>query len=251
MEKYYGWGLPFDASVHGYEVDRLIYIIHIVMALLFVGWLTYFITALIKFRSRAGHQAQHHPKHSPVTKYVEIGVVIIEVALLLGFSFPIFSAYRDKLPAKEDALRIRVVAEQFAWNIHYPGTDNVFGKTKPQLMGPGNPIGLDPEDLAGKDDVVAINQLHIPVGKPVIAQLSSKDVIHGFYLPVMRVKQDAIPGHEVTVWFEAKKTGKFEIACAQLCGLGHYRMRGFFFIDTPEQFATWMQSFDKLRMVSK
>lgn len=245
MPKYYGWGLPFDASVHGHVIDNLIYIVHVFMALLFVGWLIFFITALIKFRARPGHKAIHHPPHSKVSSYLEIGVAIFEVVLLIGFSIPIFGAYRDKLPSKEEALEIRVIAEQFAWNIHYPGTDKVFGKSKPELMGPGNPIGLDPNDLNGKDDIVAINQLHVPVGKPVIARLSSKDVIHAFYLPVMRVKQDTIPGHEIPVWFEAAKTGKFEIACAQLCGLGHYRMRGFFFIDTPEQFDTWIKGFKK------
>ena len=247
MPKYYGWGLPFDASVSGHVVDNLIYIVHIFMAVLFVGWLAYLLTALFKFRSRAGHKAEAHPPHSKVTSYIEAAVVIVEVILLVGFSFPIFGAYRDKLPPKENSLEIRVVAEQFAWNIHYPGTDGVFGKSIPKLMGPGNPLGLDPSDPAGKDDIVVINQLHIPVGKPVIAHLRSKDVIHSFFLPVMRVKQDAIPGHEVTVSFEAKPNanGKFEIACAQLCGLGHYRMRGFFFIDTPEQFDTWIKGFKK------
>ena len=245
MPKYYGWGLPFDASVHGHAIDQLIYIIHGFMALLFVGWLIFFLTALFKFRARPGHKAEYHPPHSKVSTFIEVGVVIFEVVILLGFSFPVFNAYRDNLPSKENALEVRVVAEQFAWNIHYPGADKNFGKTKPQLMGPSNPLGLDPEDPAGKDDVVAINQLHIPVNKPILVHLTSKDVIHSFSLPVMRVKQDAVPGHEVGVWFEGAKTGKFEIACAQLCGLGHYRMRGFFFIETAEQFDTWFQGLVK------
>jgi cytochrome c oxidase subunit 2 len=245
MPKYYGWGLPFDASVNGHAVDNLIYLVHGFMAVLFVGWLIFFVTALVKFRARPGHTAQHHPPHSKVSSYLEVLVVIIEVVLLVGFSFPIFGAYRDNIPSKENALQVRVIAEQFAWNIHYPGADNEFGKSKPELMGVGNPIGLDPADPAGKDDIVAINQLHIPVGKPVVARLSSKDVIHSFSLPVMRVKQDTVPGQEIAVHFEAAKTGKFEIACAQLCGLGHYRMRGFFFIDTPEQFDTWIKGLKK------
>jgi cytochrome c oxidase subunit II len=245
MPKYYGWGLPFDASVHGHVVDNLIYVVHIFMALLFVGWSIYLISALFKFRARGGHKAEYHPRHNKFSSYVEIAIVIFEIVLLVGFSFPIFNAYREKLPPKESAMEIRVVAEQFAWNIHYPGADGLFGKTVPKLMGPGNPIGLDKTDTAALDDVVAINQLHIPVGKPVIARLTSKDVIHSFFLPVMRVKQDTVPGHEVAVSFEAAKTGKFEIACAQLCGLGHYRMRGFFFIDTPEQFDTWIKGLKK------
>jgi len=109
-------------------------------------------------------------------------------------------------------------------------------------MSPINPLGLDPNDPAGKDDITTINQLHVPVGKPVIVRLSSKDVIHSFFLPVMRVKQDVIPGQVVPVWFQAREAGNFEIACAQLCGLGHYRMRGFFIVDKADQFKSWLDN---------
>lgn len=245
MQKLYGWGLPFDASVHGAGIDHLIYIVHIFMAVLFIGWFIFLVTALWKFRARPGHKAVYEGAHSKLTTYLEIGVAIFEVALLLGFSFPLMNLYRNQLPSKADAMEIRVVAEQFAWNVHYPGADGKFGKTKPDLMGAGNPVGLDKTDPAAQDDVVAINQLHIPVNKSIIVHLTSKDVIHSFYLPVMRVKQDVVPGQEIPVGFEAAKTGKFEIACAQLCGLGHYRMRGFFFVDTPEDFNKWFQGLVK------
>ena len=92
----------------------------------------------------------------------------------------------------------------------------------------------------GKDDVTTINQLHLPVDKPALIYLSSKDVIHSFFLPNLRVKQDAVPGLNVPIWFEATKTGKYEIACAQLCGLGHYRMRGFMTIMSEDDYAAWM-----------
>lgn len=245
MSKYYGWWLPFDASTNGAEIDRLIVILHIFMAVLFVGWLVFLITALVKFRQRDGHKAEHHPHHSHLSSYLEVAVAIFEVVLLVGFSFPIFSHYRNQAPADPNAMQIKIMAEQFAWNVHYPGPDGVFGKNNPNLMGPGNPVGLDKSDPAAADDIVTINQLHIPVNKAVSVELTSKDVIHSFFLPVMRVKQDVIPGHKVKVGFEANKTGKFEIACAQLCGLGHYRMRGFFMIDTPEDFAKWQQGFVK------
>ena len=103
-----------------------------------------------------------------------------------------------------------------------------------------DPLGLDPSDPNGKDDIATINQLQIPVNTPVIVDLSSKDVIHSFSLPVMRVKQDAIPGQAVSLWFEATQAGEFEIACAQLCGLGHYRMRGFFTVAEQDKFDGWM-----------
>lgn len=244
-EKLYGWGLPFNASAHGASVDHLIYVVHIFMAVLFIGWLAFLIITLIKFRHREGHKAEYHPPHSKISSYLEIGVAIFEVVLLVGFSFPIVDFYHNQLPPKDKSMEVRIVAEQFAWNIHYPGADGVFGKTSLPFMGVGNPVGLDKNDPAAADDIVVINQLHVPVNKPVIVHLSSKDVIHSFFLPVMRVKQDAVPGQRIPLWFEAAKTGKFEIVCAQLCGLGHYRMRGFFFIDTAADFDKWLQGLVK------
>lgn len=241
MEKYYGWGLPIDISTHGYRIDQLIYIFHILMAVLFIGWFIFFTIALIRFRQRPGHKATYKLGHFKAPTYIEVGVAVVEAALLIGFAYPILHQYRNVPPPADKALTVRVIAEQFAWNIHYPGPDGVFGKSAPRFMSVSNPVGLDPEDPAGKDDVTTVNQLRIPVNTPVIARLSSKDVIHSFFLPVMRVKQDTMPGQEIPVWFEATKTGNFEIACAQLCGLGHYRMRGFFIVQTQEDFQNWLK----------
>ena len=239
MEKYYGWGLPIDVSAHGAEIDRLIYIVHILMFVLFIGWFTFLAIAIVKFRKRPGHQAAYKLNHFKAPTYAEITLALIEIGLLVGFSFPMLNHVKNVFPDSAKSMQVHIVAEQFAWNVHYPGPDGIFGKSDPHLMNPTNPVGLDPNDAGGKDDIVAINQLHIPVHKPVIVRLSSKDVIHSFFLPVMRVKQDVIPGQTIPVWFEAKKTGNFEIACAQLCGLGHYRMRGFFIVPKPEDFEKW------------
>ena len=237
---YYGWGLPFNASADGAAIDRLIYALHIFMALLFVGWFTFLILTLIRFRARPGHHADYRLNHFKAPTYLEAGVALVEVFLLFGFSFPIVNQIRNIPPPAGQALEVRIVAEQFAWNVHYPGPDGIFGKTDVHLISPSNLIGLDPSDPAAQDDITTVNQLHVPVNRPVIARLSSKDVIHSFSIPVMRVKRDIIPGQVAPVWFTAKETGNFEIACAQLCGLGHYRMRGFFTVDTPEAFQQWM-----------
>ena len=149
------------------------------------------------------------------------------------------------------------MGQQFAWNIHYPGPDGVFGNSSVDLVDEAeNPIGLDRSDDFAKDDVVTVNQLHIPVNTPINISLSTKDVIHSFSLTELRVKQDAIPGMEIPVWFEATMTteeflkttigtgreGKgFEIACAQLCGLGHYRMKGFLTVHNDEGYSAWLQ----------
>ncbi len=239
-EKYYGWGLPIDVSTNGFQIDRLLWVIHIFMAVLFVGWFIFLVYTILKFRQKSGHQAHYHTKHFKLPTYLEIGVAVTEVLLLCAFSFPIFSQVRQEFPPKEKSLELRIVAEQFAWNVHYPGKDRIFGKTDIRLMNSGNPLGLDPNDPAAADDIATLNQLHIPVDTPVIATLSSKDVIHSFGIPVMRVKQDVTPGQTVRIWFEAKKEGNFEIACAQLCGLGHYRMRGFFVPESKEKFSAWL-----------
>ncbi len=236
---YYGWGLPIDISTHGWAIDRLIRVIHLVMLVLFVGWAFFLIYSIFRYRARPGHKAEYHVKHFKLPTYLEIAVAVTEVILLTAFSFPVWHQYREAFPDPDKALHVKVVAEQFAWNIHYPGKDRVFGKSDPKLMSAMNPLGLDPNDPNGKDDFSTINQLQIPVHVPVIVDLSSKDVIHSFFLPVMRVKQDAIPGQAISLWFEAKQSGEFEIACAQLCGLGHYRMRGFFTVLEQDKFDQW------------
>ena len=240
-EKYYGWGLPIDISTNGFQIDRLIWAVHIFMAVLFVGWFLFLVYSILKFRQKSGHQAHYHTKHFKLPTYLEIGVAVTEVLLLCAFSFPIFYHVRKEFPQKDKAIELRIVAEQFAWNIHYPGQDRIFGKTDLKRINTENPLGLDPDDPNGADDLITLNQLHIPVGTPVIAYLSSKDVIHSFSLPVMRVKQDVIPGQSIPIWFEAKKEGNFEINCAQLCGLGHYRMRGFFITESQEKFSAWFE----------
>ena len=129
--------------------------------------------------------------------------------------------------------------------MHYPGPDGKFGRRDIKLVAAENPIGLDRTDPDAKDDVTMINQLNLPVDKPILVHLSSKDVIHSFGLIEMRVKQDAIPGMDIPVWFIPNKIGEFEIACSQLCGLGHYRMRGFVSVKSQGDYDAWLASEEK------
>jgi cytochrome c oxidase subunit 2 len=244
--------LPELASAHGGDLDRLTLYIHILMAILFIGWGIYFVVALVKFRASANPVANPDGVQSHASSYIEVAVVIAEAILLLGFSVPLWAARVDQFPTAKDATLVRVVAQQFAWNIHYPGPDGVFGKTDIKLVdAQANPLGIDKTDPAAADDFTTVNQLHLPVDKPAIVYLSSMDVIHSFGLQEMRVKQDAIPGLVTPVWFQPTVTSddmkkrkgddkwSYEISCAQLCGLGHYRMRGYVTIDTAEQYAKW------------
>ncbi len=234
--------LPINASAHGHEIDLMIYLLHLLAFVLFLGWGIYFVIALIKFNRWKNPKANYHGVHTHASSVVEVTVAIIEVILLVGFSIPFWAKQVNALPNREDTLEIRIVAEQFAWNIHYPGKDGKFGKTDPKLIDQqSNPIGLDNSDPAAKDDITTINQLHLPIGRPAYIHLSTKDVIHSFKVPAMRVTQDVIPGMSIPVWFTPTKTGDFEIACAQLCGLGHYRMKGFLKVHDEEGFEKWLE----------
>jgi cytochrome c oxidase subunit II len=257
MERILGlpMGLPPDASAHGLELDKLTAIVHWFMLVLFVGWGLFFLYCLIRFRRKAHPVARYGGAKGHFSTYGEAGVVLVEVILLVAFAVPIWARRVNAVPDKTQAVPVRVVAEQFAWNVHYPGKDGLFGRTDSKLITAGsNPLGLDPNDPAGKDDITTINQLHLPVGRPALIYLSSKDVIHSFDLPVMRVKQDAIPGQVIPIYFTpvrvnppeaalpacAVKKTCWEIACAQLCGLTHYRMQGYLNIETEADFEKWL-----------
>jgi cytochrome c oxidase subunit 2 len=178
--------------------------------------------------------------------YSEAGVAIVEAVLLVGFAIPAWYHWTNRPGPETNPLEVRLVAEQFAWTVHYPGADGVFGRRDIKLVTSTNPLGLDMADPAAKDDIVSANQLHLEVNRPAIIHITSKDVIHSFSLPVMRVKQDAIPGMDVAIHFTPVKASsaedQWEIACAQLCGLGHYRMRGQLFVHTKSDLQNWMKS---------
>jgi cytochrome c oxidase subunit 2 len=142
-----------------------------------------------------------------------------------------------------DALTVEVTAQQFAWNFRYAGADGRFGRTDPRLINDANAnyLGLDPKDPAGRDDVLTQNIMAVPVNRPVRVLLRSKDVTHSFFVPVLRVKQDAVPGLGISVHFTAIKTGEYEIACAELCGMQHYKMRGRLLVMSEADYENWLK----------
>ena len=197
---------------------------------------------LFRFRKGAHPRADYHGAKGKISKMLEIAIVVVEAVLLVFFAIPAWAKRVSNFPPDDKAVVVRVVGEQFAWNIHYPGPDGKFGRTDVSLMAADNPLGLDKSDPAAKDDVTTINQLTLPVDKPVLVHLSSKDVIHSFGLYEMRVKQDAVPGLDMPVWFIPNRIGDYEITCSQLCGLGHYRMRGFVNIRSQADYEKFLAS---------
>jgi len=251
-------GMPALATTQGGQIDSLIGWIHIFMLVLFVGWGGFFTYCLIRFRRSRQPVADYTGVRSHASNYGEVAVAIVEAILLVGFSIPLWAARVDHIPAESEALVVEVTGEQFAWNVHYAGPDGKFGRTDLKLLDvQSNSLGLDRDDPAAKDDVTTMNQLYVPVNKPIIVKLRSKDVIHSFGVPEFRVKQDAVPGLTIPIWFVPNVTTaemrtrlsnqefQYEIACAQLCGLGHAKMRGFVTVVSAEEFQKWMD--DKVK----
>ena len=237
--------LPVLASENGRAVDNLIIYVHWLMIVLFIGWFSYFVYALWRFNGK------RHPKADPVgvrshaSNYIEIGVVVAELVLLIVFAIPLWAKASNvtKLPDYKDALTIQIVAQQFAWNARYAGKDGVFGKQDMKQVAENNIFGVQADDPNGKDDVQVLNEIHVPVNKPVICQISSKDVIHSFKVIALRVTQDAIPGMRIPCWFTATKEGRYQINCAQLCGNGHSGMSGgVLVVESQEAFDKWLAS---------
>jgi len=237
--------MPPDYSLHGPRLDELNAYVHWLMLILFVIWGALFAYMLIRFRASNHPKADYHGTKSHVSTWGEIAVAVVELVLLFGISIPAWSNWTTPPGPETNPLEIRVIAQQFNWNIHYPGPDHVFGKADPKFITDTNQIGLDPNDPNGKDDVMTVNQLHIELNRAVIVRLSSKDVIHSFGLPVMRVKQDAIPGMEVPIHFTpvhaTPKGEEWNIACAQLCGIGHANMKGYLVVQTKQDFEAWLK----------
>lgn len=217
-------GLPAQASAHAGAVDGLLTEVHWQMAVMFVGWGLFFLFVLVRFRQKANPTASYHGTGRLAAK-LAAAAVIAEALLVVFHALPVWAnRFPGPQPAGE-ATVVRVVAEQFAWNVHYPGADGQFGRTELRRVAVDNPLGIDRTDPAAADDVITLNQLVLPVDRPVVIRLSSKDVIHSLGIPQMRVKHDAVPGVDAPVWFTPTRVGEYEIACSQLCGLAHYRMK--------------------------
>jgi len=245
-------GLPPQASAHAAEIDFVLGLEHWGILALFAFFFSYFVYVLVRFRRGANPTANYAGMTSHWSVYVVLAMALAQGVLLVAFEMPAWNDRVNNLPSAEEATVVRVVAEQFAWNVHYPGADRTFGRTDVNLIAANNPLGLDRTDPAARDDITAINQLTVPVNHPVLVHLTSKDVIHSFSINEMRVKQDAMPGTDTPVWFIPTLTTdqmrqhlgrtdfEFEIGCSQLCGLGHYRMRGFLNVKSDADYQAYL-----------
>jgi cytochrome c oxidase subunit 2 len=234
-------GLPELASEHGKDVDNLIIYVHLLMGVLFVGWLGYFAYVLFRFHRSRNPKADYLGVRSHASNYIEVIVALVEVVLLVGFAIPLWYNAANQFPDEKKSTVNQIVAHQFDWDVRYPGKDGVFGKQDMHWVSSTNSFGVDPNDPNGKDDVQDATQIHVVVDKPVIMWISSKDVIHSFKIIAMRVTQDAIPGQRIPIHFKPTKVGHYQINCAQLCGNSHANMsRGLLIVETQKEFDEWL-----------
>jgi len=212
------WWLPDAGSTFAGPIDTLFLVILILTGIALVVVEVGVVTFMIRYRARPGRKAfyTHGSKRAEVIWTAIPAVTMVALGLVSNHYWVIM---KDKNSVPADAYHVGVMGKQFEWLMTYPGTD---GK-----------LGTD-------DDFTVRNQLHVTVNQPIAVELTAEDVIHSFFVPEFRVKQDAVPGMHIIAWFQATKTGEYEIGCAELCGMGHYKMRARVFVHTPDEFTTWM-----------
>ena len=230
--------MPPLASKHGAGIDAMLsYLMTttgtaLVVAFAILAWLIWSGGR----RARVSSRLTTRRTEVVVPLLLGMAMAVIAEGGVVAIGLPVWQEYFDA-PRSAETMEIDVVAQQFFWNVRYPGPDGAFGRTLPNLVDEvTNPLGVDPADTNGKDDIYLVNQFIVPVDRPVRIRLHSKDMIHSFFLPHFRVKQDVIPGMTPEITFVPTREGTYELACAELCGLGHYRMQGSFRVVPQAEF---------------
>lgn len=212
------WSLPPAASTFAGDIDFLFWLILVITGIAFVIVEVGLLWFVVKYRARPGRTA-HYTHGSTRAEVIWTTVPAVTVVILGLMSNGIWVKVKGRNSAPPEATQVAVHAKQFEWNVTYPGADGQLGTG---------------------DDFTVRNQLHLVVDRPVKISLMSEDVIHSFFVPDFRVKQDAVPGMTIDVWFQPTVTGEFELACAELCGHGHYTMRARVFVHTQEEYDAWL-----------
>jgi len=212
------WWLPPAASTFAGPIDGLFLAILIITGIALVIVEVGLVTFVVRYRGRPGRKAfyTHGSTRAEVIWTAIPAVTMVALGLVSNHYWVLI---KDRKSVPPNAYRIGVHAKQFEWQITYPGADGKLGTS---------------------DDFTVRNQLHVTVNEPIAVELSSEDVIHSFFVPEFRLKQDAVPGMHIMAWFQATKTGEFELGCAELCGMGHYKMRARVFVHTPDEYKAWV-----------
>jgi cytochrome c oxidase subunit 2 len=233
------WWFPPAITDFGHEIDAQYARTFLITGIVFVAAQIGLAYAVFKFRDH-GQKATYFEGNNTM----EIVWTLATVVLFVGLGLYARNAWAEVhfMGASPGALQVEVTGQQFVWNFRYAGPDGKFGREKPELVSAstGNPVGLDPTDPASKDDIVS-PVIVVPANREVELIIRSQDVTHSFYVRELRLKQDAVPGMEIHMHFTATDVGDYEIACAELCGLGHYRMHSMLTMMNESDFEKWVK----------
>lgn len=230
------WATPLASNWR--QMDDTLTITFIVTGIFFVAINFFLVYTLLRFRHRAGSRAAYEPDNKKLERWL-IGGTTLGIMALLAPGLLVYAAY---IKAPADALQVEVLGQQWQWRFRFPGAGGKLGRSDVSLVSARNPFGLDPSDPAGRDNIlVNNNELHLPLNKPVKLLLRSQDVLHDFFVPPFRARMNMVPGMVTTFWFIPTTAGRYEILCAQLCGVGHYNMRGVIVVEDEPAFQAWLK----------
>ncbi len=229
------WWTPI-ASNWGY-IDTTLVITFWITGAVFAAVVLFMAWCVWRYRHREGSRAAFEPEN----KNLEVWLTVITGIGIMAMLAPGLIVWKQFVTVPDDATEVEVFAQQWSWSFRLPGEDGTLGRSGASFVSYDNPLGLDPEDAAGTDDVIVdVADLHLPIGKPVKMVLRSIDVLHDFYVPEFRAKMDMVPGMVTYFWFTPTRTGEFEILCAELCGTGHAYMRGYVVIEEEDEYLAWL-----------
>ena len=232
------WWFTEIASNWG-GIDTTVLITFWVCGVVFVAVGLFMAYATWRYRHQEGSRAHYEPENSRL----EWGLTIVTTIGVVAMLAPGLIVWDDYVNVPDEAEEFEVLAQQWKWAFRFPGEDGLFGTVDVNFIKSDNPFGMNPEDPRGEDDVlVRGGTVHLPVNQPMKVNLRSTDVLHDFFVPEFRAKMDSVPGMITYFWFEPTKPGRYEILCAELCGNGHYTMRGWVEVDTQEDFDAWLAS---------
>lgn len=230
------WWTPI-ASNWGY-IDSTLVVTFWITGAVFSAVVLFMAYCVYRFRHKEGQKAAYEPESRKLESWLTL-ITAVGVAAMLA---PGLYVWKQFVTVPKDATEVEVVAQQWQWSFRLPGADGKLGTSNARLINSDNPLGINPEDPNGQDDVVVeAADLHLPIDKPVKMLLRSIDVLHDFYVPEFRAKMDMVPGMVTYFWLTPTRTGTFEVLCAELCGTGHGFMRGIVMVDTAQDYTTWLQ----------
>ncbi|MEM4986014.1 cytochrome c oxidase subunit II [Collimonas sp. H4R21] len=221
------------------QMDDTLTITLVVTAVFFVAINLFIVYTLLRFRHREGRRAAYQPDN----KKLEHWLIVATSIAIMGLLAPGLFVYAAYVTVPANALDVEVVGQQWQWRFRYPGAGGKLGRSSIDLVSAANPFGIDPRDPAGQDNIlVNNNELHLQINQPVRMLLRSQDVLHDFYVPPFRARMNMVPGMVTSFWFTPNKLGRYEVLCAQLCGVGHSGMRGYVVVEDAASFQKWLKA---------